>query len=299
VRVLQRLGRRGLSSAVIEGMLATSAPVLAVIDADLQHDETLLPRLYAAVAGGADLAVGTRYGEAGGMGAWDERRQSVSRGATWLARRILKAPLSDPMSGFFAISREALQGSLRQLSGGGFKILLDIVASAPAPLKLVELPYTFRTRQSGESKLGSLVASEYLKLLADKTVGHIVPIRLLMFMIVGGIGVAVHLGILAGLLASGLLAFGYAQAAAVWGAMTFNFTLNNVFTYADRRLRGIRFFTGLLSFYAVCMLGAAANVGVGTYIHGADHSWWLAGIAGALIGAVWNFAASSVLTWRR
>jgi len=207
VRVLQRLGRRGLSSAVIEGMLATSAPVLAVIDADLQHDETLLPRLYAAVQGGADLAVGSRYAEAGGVGEWDARRRSVSRGATWLARNVLRTSLSDPMSGFFAVSRDALEAALPRLSGDGFKILLDIVASAPRPLKVVELPYTFRTRQAGSSKLGSRVAAEYVKLLADKAIGHIVPIRLVMFLMVGGIGVGVHLGILGAMLASGLVAF--------------------------------------------------------------------------------------------
>jgi dolichol-phosphate mannosyltransferase len=235
---------------------------------------------------------------AGGVGEWDARRHHASRGATWLAQRILKTSLSDPMSGFFVISREALRASLPRLSGGGFKILLDIAASAPEPLKVVELPYVFRTREAGESKLGAMVMAEYAKLLADKAVGHLVPIRFLLFMIVGGIGVAVHLAALGGLLFAGL-GFAAAQAAAVWAAMTFNFSLNNVFTYNDRRLRGIRFFTGLLSFYAVCLVGAAANVGVGTYIHGSNHSWWLAGIAGALIGAVWNFAASSAVTWRR
>jgi dolichol-phosphate mannosyltransferase len=299
VRVLERLGRRGLSTAVIEGMMDTSAPALAVIDADLQHDEMLLPRLYAAVRDGADLAVGSRYVESGGVGEWDARRQSVSRGATWLAQRILKTALSDPMSGFFVISREALKASLPRLSGGGFKILLDIAASAPRPLKVVELPYVFRTRVAGTSKLGTMVMAEYAKLLADKAVGHVVPIRLLMFLIVGGIGVAVHLGILGGLLLTGAVGFAVAQAIAVWSAMTFNFGLNNIFTYSDRRLRGVRLVTGLFSFYAVCLVGAAANVGVGAYIHGTNHSWWLAGIAGALIGAVWNFAASSAITWRR
>lgn len=299
VRVLERLGRRGLATAVIEGMMATSAPVLAVIDADLQHDETLLPRLYAAVRDGADLAVGSRYVGSGGVGEWDARRQSVSRGATWLAQRILKTSLRDPMSGFFVISRDVLKASLPRLSGGGFKVLLDIAASAPMPLKVVELPYVFRTRVAGESKLGTMVMAEYAKLLVDKAIGHIVPIRLLMFLIVGGIGVAVHLGILGGLLLTGAVGFALAQAFAVWGAMTFNFGLNNIFTYSDRRLRGARLITGLFSFYAVCLVGAAANVGVGAYIHGGDHSWWLAGVAGALIGAVWNFAASSAITWRR
>jgi dolichol-phosphate mannosyltransferase len=298
VRVLQRLGRRGLSTAVIEGMMATSAPILAVIDADLQHDESLLPRLYAAVRDGADLAVGSRYVGSGGVGEWDSRRRAVSRGATILAQRVLKTDLSDPMSGFFAISRKALEASLPRVSGGGFKILLDIVASAPEPLQVAELPYVFRTRTAGESKLDLMVTAEYLKLIADKAVGHIVPIRLLLFLTVGGVGVAVHLGILGSLLLGGF-GFAAAQIGGVWGSMTFNFALNNVFTYSDRRLRGVRFFTGLASFYAVCLVGAAANVGVGTYIHGTDHSWWLAGIAGALMGAVWNFAASSAITWRK
>ena len=299
VRVLQRLGRRGLSSAVIEGMMATSAPVLAVIDADLQHDETILPRLYAAVRDGADLAVGSRYVGDGGVGEWDAKRHAASRGATMLAQRLLKTDLSDPMSGFFVISREALQASLPRLSGGGFKILLDIAASASEPLKVAELPYVFRTRTAGTSKLDLMVTAEYLKLVADKAVGHIVPIRLILFMLVGGLGVGVHLGVLGGMLLSGLVSFTLAQAAAVWTSMTFNFALNNIFTYSDRRLRGSRFVTGLLSFYAVCLVGAAANVGVGTWIHGTNHSWWVAGVAGALIGSVWNFAASSVITWRK
>ncbi len=300
VRVLQRLGRRGLSSAVIEGMLATSAPVLAVIDADLQHDESLLPRLFQPVRdGSADLAVGTRYDGTGGVGDWNARRQAVSRGATLLAQRILKTHLSDPMSGFFVISRDALKAALPRLSGGGFKILLDIVASAPEPLRLVELPYVFRIRTAGESKLGLKVTAEYLKLLADKAVGDIVPVRLILFLMVGGLGVAVHLSVLGALLLSGVVGFAAAQAAAVLAAMTFNFVLNNVFTYSDRRLRGMRFVTGLLSFYAICLVGAVANVGVGAYLHGAEHSWWLAGIAGAMVGAVWNFAVSSAITWRR
>ena len=299
VRVLQRIGRRGLASAVIEGMLATSAPVLAVIDADMQHDESVLPRLFAEVRDGAcDLAVGSRYVAGGGVGQWDAGRRTVSRWATALAQRITGTALSDPMSGFFAISREALEAALPKLSGTGFKILLDLVASSPAPLRVVELPYVFRTRTVGESKLDAMVGLEYLKLLADKSVGRFVPVRLIQFMMVGGLGLGVHLTVLGTLLALGL-GFAVAQGLAVWTAMTFNFALNNVFTYSDRRLRGLRMLGGLLSFYAVCLLGAVANVGVGTYVNDLQHSWWLAGVAGAIIGAVWNFAASSIVTWRK
>lgn len=300
VRVLQRIGRQGLASAVIEGMLATSAPVLAVIDADHQHDETLLPRLYAAVReGGHDLAVGSRHVAGGGHGDWSAGRRAGSDLATSLAHRILPTRLSDPMSGYFVIARSAFEEALPHLSGIGFKILLDIVASAPRPLRVIEMPYLFRNRMVGESKLDLMVVVEYLKLLLEKTVGRLVPVRLIMFLTVGGLGLLVHLGTLALALATGLASFMAAQALAVGTAMTFNYALNNVFTYRDRRRRGWKFASGLVSFYAVCLVGAAANVGVGSLIYDADHSWWLSGVAGAVIGSVWNFAASSVVTWRR
>ena len=299
VRVLQRIGRRGLASAVVEGMLGASAPILAVMDADLQHDENILPRLFAAVRDeGHDLAIGTRYSGGGSVGGWSAGRHRASVWATRIAKRVLKAPISDPMSGFFVIKRDVLMASVPRLSGGGFKILLDIVSSAPEPLTVAELPYVFGTRRVGESKLDSLVVAEYFKLIVDKAVGHIIPIRLLLFLLVGGLGVGVNLSVLATAMAAGG-AFAVAQSLAVLTAMTFNFSLNNAFTYRDRRLRGRRFVTGLFGFYGVCLIGAVANVGVGSYVYGADQNWWSAGIAGSLIGAVWNYAASSVLVWRK
>lgn len=299
VRVLQRIGRRGLSSAVIEGMLATSAPVLAVIDADMQHDEAILPALVKAVASGeADLAVGTRYAEGGGLGAWNARRRFISRFATRIGQHIARTRLSDPMSGFFAISRGALTGALPRLSGVGFKILLDLAASSKEPLRVTEIPYQFRLREAGESKLGALVVLEYLSLLLDKKIGHIVPLRLISFLAVGSLGLGVHLAVLGGSVRLGV-AFVTAEVLAVFSAMTFNFMLNNVFTYRDRRLKGLRMVTGLFSFYAICLVGALANIGVGTWVNDTDGRWWLAGVAGAVIGAVWNFAVSSVVTWRR
>lgn len=300
IRVVQRVGRRGLSSAVVEGALATSAPVIAVIDADMQHDERLLPALYDAVSkGGHDLAVGSRYVGGGSIGAWSDDRAAISRFATRLASLVLKTPLTDPMSGFFVVSRAALMTALPRLSTIGFKILVDIVASSPAPLRTCELPYVFGTRSAGESKLDSMVAWEYLMLLADKVFGRFVPVRFLMFAFIGALGVGVHLAALAVGLGIVGLGFAAAQAIAVWAAMTANFSLNNMLTYSDRRLKGWMMLRGLASFYAVCLIGAAANVGISTWIYQSDRAWWVAGIAGAVAGAVWNYAASSVLTWRR
>lgn len=299
VRIVQRVGRRGLSSAVIEGILATAAPVIAVMDGDLQHSEDALPRLIDAVeTGGAEVAVGTRYVEGGGTGDWDAGRVRMSRLATRAGQIALGTNVSDPMSGFFAIRREAFERALPRLSAIGFKILIDILASAPTALKVAEIPYHFRSREAGESKIGARVIAEYVELIADKTIGRFIPVRLLKFLTVGGLGVFVHLAVLRTMLGLGDT-FIAAQTAAVVVAIAFNFFLNNSFTYADRKLKGWRMLGGLASFYAISALGAVANIGIGTWMAGHDGRWWVAGVAGVLVGAVWNFAMSSVLTWRK
>jgi dolichol-phosphate mannosyltransferase len=299
VRMIRRIGRRGLSSAVVEGALASTTPVIAVIDADLQHDERILPDLYRAVASGHELAIGTRYAGSGSTGEWDESRLKISRFATALASPIMKTRVSDPMSGLFAVSRDVLLEAAPRLSNVGYKILLDVVASIHRPLKVTEVGYTFGTRQHGESKLDEMVALEYLELLLDKTIGRFVPVKLVQFGAVGMLGVGVHLALLDLALNAVGLAFSWSQAAAVIGAMTFNFALNNRFTYRDRQLKGLAWVTGLFSFYLVCSLGAVANVGIGSLVYDQFHGWWIAGIAGAIVGSVWNYVASGWLTWTR
>ena len=299
VRLIRRIGRRGLSSAVVEGALASTAPVIAVIDADLQHDETILPQLYRAIAEGKELAIGTRYAEDGSTGEWDAKRLKISRFATALAAPIMKTPLSDPMSGLFAIRRDVLLEAAPNLSSVGYKILLDLVASAPRALTTEEVGYTFGERQHGESKLDQAVALEYLELLLDKTVGRFVPVKLILFGAVGMIGVVVHLTLLKTLLSGLSASFAWAQAGAVIGAMTFNFAMNNRFTYRDQQLKGAKWIKGLISFMAVCSLGAVANVGIGSLVYDRLAEWWLAGIAGAVVGSVWNYVASGWLTWTR
>ena len=298
IRCLQRIGRRGLSTAVIEGMLASSAPYLAVIDADLQHDESLLPQMLAAIkAEELDVVVGSRHVSGGGFGDWDRRRVTISGFATRLARLIIAADLTDPMSGFFMLSRPAFERAVRRLSGQGFKILLDLFASTPVAYRFKEIPYVFGQRQHGESKLDSLVVWEYLMLLLDKLAGRYVPIRFVSFAAIGTSGVAVHFLTLYYSLK--VVEFPIAQALATFVAMTSNFVLNNMLTYRDRRLVGMRFIAGLASFYAVCSLGAVANVGIASAAFAHHYTWWLSGLAGAAVGVVWNYAVSSVFTWHR
>ena len=298
IRCVHRIGRRGLSTAVIEGMLATSAPYLAVIDADMQHDEMLLPRMLATLKAEAlDVVIASRYAASGGIGEWDRRRARLSSFATRLSRLIVSAELTDPMSGFFMITRPAFESAVRRLSGQGFKILLDLFASSPAPFRFAELPYTFAERRHGESKFGANAGWEYLVLLLDKLTGGIVPIRFLLFSAVGAIGLGVYLVILRTALMA--LDFAVAQTIATMAAIAGNFIVNNLVTYRDKRLRGRRFVTGLLSFYAVCGFGGLANIGIANAMFDGNYSWWVAGLAGAAVSAVWNYAVSSVVTWRR
>jgi dolichol-phosphate mannosyltransferase len=306
VRCLQRIGRRGLSTAVIEGILASSAPFVAVMDGDLQHDETLLPLMLTVLKSEPiELVVGSRYTSGGSLGEWSRSRVHISKLAASLSRLICKSDIADPMSGFFMLRRELFESVVHRLSGQGFKILLDLLVtanrtvaiSANRTVAIKELPYEFRDRQYGESKLDVLVTWEFLTLLADKIIGHFIPVRFALFALIGGAGLIVHLMVL-WLCIIYRFEFTVAQALATAVAMTSNFFLNNVFTYYDQRLVGWRAARGLLSFYAVCSLGALANVGIASYIFSYDHVWWIAGISGVVIGSVWNYSVSSVFTWK-
>jgi len=300
IRLIRRFGRRGLASAVVEGALASTTPVIAVMDADMQHDETIIPRLVRPLLSDeADVAIGSRYVEGGSTDGWAKDRVRMSRAATWAAAFLLGAKCSDPMSGLFAVRRETLLAACPRMSSIGYKILVDILASSPVTPRIIEVPYRFGRRLSGESKLDHAVELEYLELLIDKLFGRWIPPKLLMFGAVGALGVLVHLGLLDLALKALQQPFATAQTIAVIGAMTFNFAFNNVFTYRDRQLKGWRLLRGLLTFYLVCSVGAIGNVGVGALVYRQSSTWWLAGFAGAIVGSVWNFVGSSWLTWSR
>ena len=278
--------------------MASSAPVIAVMDADLQHDEAVLPSMVEAIEhAGADVVIGTRYASGGSTGQWKKSRKAMSRLGTLASHVILKQAVSDPMSGFFMIRREVLDSVVRSLSGFGFKILLDILATVKQTLRIVEVPYDFRDRFTGESKLDELVIWEYGMLLADKTIGHIIPVRFLIFSLIGGLGVLVHMAALIILLKGAALGFTIAQSVAAGSAMIFNFAVNNVLTYRDRRLKSWAWLKGLFSFMIACSIGAIANVGIATYMFENHMQWVAAALAGVLVGAVWNYAVTRLYTW--
>ncbi|WP_158669732.1 glycosyltransferase [Bradyrhizobium guangdongense] len=300
VRCVRRIGRRGLSGACIEGILASSAPYVAVIDADLQHDETQLPKMLLLLASDqADLVVGSRYIEGYKSEGFNKQRAGASALATEVARKMLRVGIADPMSGFFMIRRDRFEQLAPKLSVHGFKILLDVVATAHGGLRVVEIPYTFGARQHGESKLDSMVALDFLGLVLAKLTNDIVSLRFILFAMVGGIGLVVHLTTLFVALRLFKAPFAEAQAAGAIVAMTGNFILNNFLTYRDQRLKGLALLRGLIAFYIVCSVGLLANVGVAFSVYDQEPIWWLAGMAGALMGVVWNYAMSGLFVWRK
>ncbi|WP_055048190.1 glycosyltransferase [Devosia sp. A16] len=306
VRGIHRLGRRGLSSAVVEGILASAAPYFAVIDADLQHDEAILPQMLEKAIAGDHIVVGTRYSGDGSVGEGLSRtREAGSRFATRLSSLVTGKSLSDPMSGFFLMRRSVFDEIAPSLSDDGFKILLDIIVSAGRArarqgkeLRIGEVPYTFRPRHAGESKMSSLVVVQFLGLIVSKLSGGLLPTTFLLFALVGGLGVVVHMGTL--WFTHEVLAFNFvwSQVAATLLAMTFNFMLNNELTYANKKLRGWRYLTGMLTFYAVCSIGALANVSVASWIYAFDGQFYVAGLLGVLMSVVFNYSVTKVFTWR-
>ncbi|MDJ0978883.1 MAG: glycosyltransferase family 2 protein [Erythrobacter sp.] len=302
VRVIQRIGRRGLASAVIEGFCATPAPYVAVMDADHQHDPALLPKMLTALeAGEADIAVASRFARGASTQGWgDMEREKLSGLANALARRITRVDLTDPMSGYFMLPGQAARGLAPRLSGIGFKILLDVLASSPTRMRVTEFPLAFAARREGVSKLDRAIAFDFLAGLYDKALGRVIPTRFALFGTVGALGVVVHMAVLSALLLGFGEGFAFAQGVAVLSAMSFNFWLNNWLTYRDKRLLGWRAkLRGWAGFVATCAVGGFANVAVATLLEGRGVHWALAALCGILMGSVWNYALSSRFVWGR
>ncbi|MDA0653408.1 MAG: glycosyltransferase family 2 protein, partial [Proteobacteria bacterium] len=300
IRCIHRIGRRGLSSACVEGMLASASPYLAVIDGDLQHDLSVLPLMFHTLKRDQlEIVVGSRYVDGGGTGDWARSRVRISGLATRMGSKLLRTPLKDPMSGYFILSRDLLDRTVRRLTGRGFKILLDICQAFGKDVRFAEIPYTMRSRVRGDSKLDALVVWEFAMLLLDKLVGRFIPIRFIMFVTVGTIGAAGHIAVL-GLMTRFLdYPFLVGQSVATAVAMTINFFLNNVLTQRDRKLHGRQLLSGLASFYLACSIGGAIGVVLANFLFGNGIPWWMAGLLGAVVGAVWNFAITSSFTWQR
>ena len=305
LHVIRRIGRRGLSSAVVEGFLAAKGDVLAVMDADGQHDLTLIPKLFVAVRSGSNVAIGSRYIEGGSVGSWDERRYMLSRIATNLAKRLCKVEVNDPMSGFFALDRKTFEATLPRLNPKGFKILLDFLVHVPKGTTAKEIPFTFGTRMHGESKLSRRVQIEFLEYLYDVTIGTYIPLTFVQYCIVGTLGILVHVSVyeLLSLLfreagALSLYGFSLSVIGAIETAIIFNFLLNNVWTFAHIKLKGFKMLQGFVTFNLACAVGALANYATSAFLFSRGIAELLSVIIGAFVGVFWNYTMNRLMTWR-
>jgi len=299
VRLVHRINRRGLSSAVVEGMMASNAPYLAVMDGDMQHDETVLPDMLRRLqTGGVDLVAGTRHREGGSMGEFSWARVALSHLGRRLSALVCHADVSDPMSGFFALRRDYLDEVVRNLSCVGFKILVDLLASSKRPARIQEVGYTFRHRLHGHSKLDLLVGLEYLELLLHKLAGRWIPVRYALFGMIGAVGVVAQLVLIRLLLYFGHLTFDTAQVTSSLLVIGLNYAGDNQIAFRDRRLRGWRWFYGLALFALACSLGLYLNLRVASGLSEIGARWFLASLAGILIASVWNYSVGAVLVWR-
>ena len=261
-RCIVRKTDKGLSPAVLQGYSEARGDVLLVMDADLSHPVEVLPKMYRAVVdGGADVVVGSRHTKGGGIENWPFMRRFISFGASFMARPLTSC--SDPMSGFFAIRPEVIEGA--PLKPRGYKILLEVLVKGKYR-KLSEVPITFKDRELGESKLGSKVILNYLQHLFKL---YLYPgsAPLVKFLFVGGTGMLVDLGVLTMLLFlfgdavfdlagyEGLKYVYIYQAVSFLAAVTWNFFWNRYWTFDSRRgSKGgqyLRFFTVAVFAFAV------------------------------------------------
>jgi dolichol-phosphate mannosyltransferase len=301
VRCIRRQGRRGLAGACIEGMASSAAPVVVVMDGDLQHDENIIPEMIATLhKGDLDLIVGSRFSEGGAHATgFSKGRASASNLAAFLSRRVADSQIQDLMSGFFALRREYFDEISGKLSTSGFKILLDILTIRTHPPRTLEIGYRFRERYDGDSKFDLRAMWDFFAFLVNKASGGIIPEKFVKFAVIGGLGLILHLVLLRILLTSVHVDFAASQTVATVIAMINNFFLNNALTYQNTQLRGFPLLKGLILFCIICSIGAIGNVGIASWIFAQSHIWWLAGVTGAVTGAVWNYAISSAFIWRK
>jgi dolichol-phosphate mannosyltransferase len=300
VRIIERVGRRGLSSACIEGMMASPAPYLAVMDADMQHDETVLPEMLRLLQSeNLDIVVASRRAAGGSMGEFAQKRVRLSDLGSRVSKLVCHCDVTDPMSGFFMVDSRFFRASVSRLTGTGFKLLVDILASSSTPPRIAEVPYRFRNRFAGESKLDVNVELEYVFLILDKLVGRYIPTRFVLFVGVGSLGLLIHLSILSIFHLFDAAAFSTGQAVATISAMMFNFFLNNLVTFRDRKLKGFALLRGIFVFYAACSLGVLINLSFAHRMLAGGLPWYLAGISGVAISSVWNYGVNTIVTWRR
>ena len=299
----RRIGTRGLSSAVIDGLVRVTGSALVVIDADLQHDPALVPML-AAQLDQAEVAVASRYTAGGETCGWSWMRLALSRGATLMARLVLGAPTSDPMSGCFAVRRSLIERIAQDLQPRGYKILMEILYRGGVR-RVAEVPYRFGLRLHGDSKLTGSIAWDFLASMWDLRFGAVLPVRFLKYCVVGASGVGIQLMVthlLRQIPALHTADSAIATAAAICCAMVSNYALDNAWAFGVARHRwGLPWLAGFASFALVCTAGAVINWSVTIGIRhatGMHMNVYFAQMVGIAVATLWNYALNTRITWK-
>ena len=298
LRCLRRVNRLGLAGAVIEGWLASSADFVAVIDGDLQHDETILPQMYAALAqGDGNLAIGTRVADPNAPAGCRRRARSSAISANG-SSVWSRASVTDPMSGFFMTRREIVARLAPRLSADGFKILVDVVLSARGRLKIVEVPYVFRPRTGGRIEAVAAGRARFPRPGRPPRDRRPAADALRAVRLDRRVGLVVHLLVLA-VLRRGARAQDFTSArsprrSAAWRAISCSTTRSPIATGAIAASAR----SAASSCSRCCAASARSPTSTSPRAVPRPRLWWLAGLAGALIGVVWNYAASETFVWR-
>ena len=257
VKLIRRIGRRGLSGAIIEGIFASNSNLVGVMDCDLQHDESKLLEMLDLFKknNSLDIVIGSRFTEEGEIshGAFSKVREVASKTLTIVIKRLLNIKSTDPLSGFFMVKKDSFLAHSKKLQTQGFKILADFLAVSGHNIEFEEVGYKFKNRVLGESKMSLLTALELLGLVLSQIFRGKVSIRFILFCMVGVSGVFVQLAT-AGLFFLFANGFSTSQTVGVLAAMTSNYFLNNYITFQEHRLKSIYLLRGLLSFYLICHL---------------------------------------------
>ncbi len=296
VRLLRREGGRGLASAAVAGWDAARGRTLALMDGDGQHDPQLIARMLDDTAAlGSEVVIASRYLESSTSGLGLVRHLG-SRVLTGVSRLLLGLKVADPMSGCFLMTRSWYQQVRPQLTALGFKILIEVLASAARRPLVSQVPTQLRERAGGTSKLDLRVVLELGAQLVEKASRGMVPARMALFFGVGVSGLGVHLAALSLATWAGR-PFWLGQLLAIWLAMSWNFALNNLLTFRDRRLHGVAALRGLVVFYAACLSGAILSEALGVVAAWVGAPWFVAGIGGALLAGVWNYHLAKRAAW--
>ena len=301
IRLVHRIGRRGLSGAVIEGFFAANSDLVAVMDCDLQHDETKLSDMMDLFSKSTslDIVIATRFTDEGEISdiAFSKIRKLGSKITTFLVKKLLNIKSSDPLSGFFMAKKETFLRSTDKLQTQGFKILADFLATEGKNIEIKELGYKFKNRITGESKMSFQTALELMGLILSQIFQGRVSIRFILFCMVGLSGIFVQL-LITGASMFFINQFPTSQTLGIIAAMTSNYFLNNSITFKERKLQSFELIRGLFSFYLICSLGAFTNFAIASYIFDFSSNWLISSFIGAVFGAIWNFTLTSIFTWK-